>query len=245
MFGLGAFGRDVAAQGAAAVPRTADGKPDLSGVWQALNTAWYDIEDHNAEPGVPPGQSIVVGGEIPYQPWAREQKQKNWAARETEDTSAKCYMPGVPRLMYAPYPFQIVQTPAKVNVISEWNRTVRHIYTNGTPHPEGPIEWWMGDSRGRWEGDTLVVSVMHVHDNRTWFDKAGNFYSDQAKFEERFSFIDKDHINYEVTVTDPKVFTRPWKLQMPLYRRIEANARVMEYYCYGFYDVFQLPADRR
>lgn len=146
--------------------------------------------------------------------------------------------------MYTPFPFAIVQAPDAVRVISEWNRNIRFIWTNGTTHPEGPIEWWLGDSRAHWEGDTLVVSVVHFHDNRTWLDKAGNFYSDQATMEERYTFIDKDHINYEVTITDPTVFTRPWSLQMPIYRRIEPHVRIMEYFCYGFDDVWQFPADR-
>jgi hypothetical protein len=225
------------------IPRTPDGKPDFSGVWQVLNSAAFDIEDHQAEPGVPAGTGVVVGGEIPYQPWALEQKKRNHANRLTEDTDAKCFLPGVPRVTYMPYPFRIIQTRQRIDISYEYVGALRHIFTNGTPHPRGPIQWWMGDSRGQWEGDTLVVDVVHFND-QTRFDKAGNFHSDMLHVVERYSFIDTSHIRYEVTIEDPKVFTRPWKMEMPLYRRIEPAPRVLEYYCYGFNDVFQLPSGR-
>ena len=237
----------VAALGAQAAgqppPRTPDGKPDLSGVWQVLNSAAFDIEDHQAEPGVPAGTGVVVGGDIPYQAWALEQRKKNYADRLTEDTDAKCFLPGVPRITYMPYPFRIIQTPDRIDISYEYVGALRHIFTNGTPHPPGHIDWWMGDSRGRWEGDTLVVDVIHFND-QTRFDKAGNFHSDMLHVVERYRFIDAGHLDYEVTIEDPKVFTRPWKMQMPLYRRIEPAPRVLEYYCYGFNDVFELPAGR-
>ena len=225
------------------LPRTPDGKPDLSGVWQVLNSAAFDIEDHQAEPGVPAGTGVVVGGDIPYQGWALEQRKKNYADRLTEDTDAKCFLPGVPRITYMPYPFRIIQTPDRIDMSYEYVGALRHIFTNGTPHPPGHIDWWMGDSRGRWEGDTLVVDVIHFND-QTRFDKAGNFHSDMLHVVERYRFIDAGHLDYEVTIEDPKVFTRPWKMQMPLYRRIEPAPRVLEYYCYGFNDVFELPAGR-
>lgn len=226
------------------VPRTGDGKPDLSGVWQVLNTASYDIEDHNAEAGVPAGAGVVIGGPIPYQPSALDRRKANFENRMTEDTDAKCFMPGVPRVTYMPYPFRIVQTPQRVDILYEYIGIVRHIYTDGTPHPRGPIEWWMGDSRGHWEDNTLVVDVVHFND-QTRFDRAGNFHSEMLHVIERYTPIDRDHVNYEVTIEDPNVFTRPWKMQMPLYRRIEAHARVLEYYCYGFNNLFELPPDRR
>jgi hypothetical protein len=225
------------------IPRTADGKPDFSGVWQVLNSAAYDLEDHHAEPGVPAGTGVVVGGEIPYQPWALDQKKRNYANRSTEDTDAKCFLPGVPRVTYMPYPFRIIQTRERIDMSYEYVGALRHIFINGTSHPRGPIQWWMGDSRGQWDGDTLVVDVVHFND-QTRFDKAGNFHSEMLHVVERYSFIDASHLNYEVMIEDPKVFTRPWKMQMPLYRRIEPAPRVLEYYCYGFSDVFQLPAGR-
>jgi hypothetical protein len=224
------------------VPRTVDGKPDLSGVWQVLNSAAYDIEDHAAQAGVPAGAGVVVGGEIPYQPSALAQRKRNHENQTTEDTDAKCYLPGVPRITYMPYPFRIIQTPERIDISYEYVGALRHIFMN-TPHPRGPIEWWMGDSRGRWEGDTLVVDVVHFNE-QTRFDKAGNFHSEMLHVVERYSFIDATHLNYEVTIEDPKVFTRPWKMQMPLYKRIESAPRVLEYYCYGFNDVYTLPAGR-
>ena len=232
----------VRAQGEA-LPRTPDGKPDFSGVWQAVNTAYIDIQDHAAEPGAPAGTGVVVGGDIPYQPWAIEQKKKNYADRATEDTDAKCYLPGVPRITYMPYPFRIIQTPARIDISYEYVGALRHIFTDGAPRPSGHIDWWMGDSRGQWEGDTLVVDVIHFND-QTRFDKAGNFHSDALHVVERYRFIDASPLDYEVTIEDPKVFTRPWKMQMPLYKRIDPAARVLEYYCYGFSDVFSVPAGR-
>ena len=232
---------DLAAQAApSALPRAADGRPDFSGVWQAVNTAYVDVEPHHASEVGPAGAGVVLDGPIPYQPWALEQRQKNFANRLTEDTEAKCFLPGVPRITYLPYPFQIVQTPARISILYEYVHAVRHIYTNGTPHPEGPIEWWMGDSRGRWEEDTLVVDTVHFN-GRTRFDRAGNFASDALHVIERYRFIDRDHLDYHVTVEDPKVFTRPWEMRMPLYRRIEAGVRPLEYDCYAFRDVFTIP----
>lgn len=227
-----AFAQAAGTAQSAAVPRTPDGKPDFTGMWQVLTTAWWDIQDHAAEKEVPAGLGVVEGNDIPYQPWALKQKEQNYADRATEDTVAKCNLPGVPRVTYAPYPFQIFQTPKHIGILYEYIHTSRTIYTDGSPHPAGPIDWWMGDSRGRWDGDTLVVDVIHFND-QTWFDKAGNFHSDALHVVERYTFINKDHVNYEVTIEDPKVFTRPWKMSMPLYRRIERNARILEYECYA------------
>ena len=209
-------------------PRTPDGKPNLQGIWQALNTAAWDIQDHHAQLGVPAGQGVVEGNEIPYQPAALAKKRENFENRLTADPETKGYLPGVPRIMYMPFPFQIFQIPNSVTIAYEYAHGVRIIYTNGTKHPEGPINWWMGDSRGRWEGDTLVVDVIHFTDE-TWFDRAGNFHSDALHLVERYTLIGPDHINYEVTIEDPKVFTRPWKMSMPLYRRKEPNVRLLEY----------------
>jgi hypothetical protein len=223
----------LAAQGqSAAVPRTADGKPDLSGIWQVLNTAAWDIQDHAASLGVPGGQGVVEGNEIPYQPWALARKRENYANRRTADPEAKCYEPGVPRATYMPYPFQIVQTPTFVAILYEYIHVTRHIYVDGTPHPKGPIDnWWMGDSRAHWEGNTLVVDVINFTD-QTWFDRAGNFHSDALHVVERYTPTDRDHLLYEATIEDPKVFTRPWKMSMPLYRRQEPNVQLLDYECY-------------
>jgi hypothetical protein len=227
-----------AAAPAPAVPHAADGKPDLSGVWQVLNTAAWDILPHAADTGTPPGLGVVEGNEIPYQPSALAKKQENYAHRATDDTDSKCFMPGVPRVTYMPYPFRIVQTPKYVTILYEYIHVTRTIYLDGSKHPDG-IDWWMGDSRGHWEGNTLVVDVADFNDQTT-FDKAGNFHSDALHVVERYSFIDKDHLDYNVTIEDPKVFTRPWKMSMPIYRRIEKDIRPLEYDCYAFEHLFTL-----
>jgi len=219
--------------GAREVPRAADGKPDLSGVWQSLSSAAWDIEGHHASKDVPAGLGVVVGGPIPYQPWALEQRTQNAKNRATADPETKCYLPGVPRLTYIPLPFQIVQAHDQVLVLHEYAHAIRTIYANGTPHPKGPIDWWLGDSRGRWEGDTFVVDSVHFND-ATWFDKAGNFHSDALHVVERFTLLGPDHIDYAVTIEDPKVFTRPWDMRLVLYRRKEPNAQLLEYECAGF-----------
>jgi hypothetical protein len=222
------------------MPRTPDGKPDLSGIWQVMNTAAWDIQDHTAQKGVPAGVGVVVGNEIPYKPEALAKKRENYANRATADPESKCYLPGVPRIMYMPYPFQIFQKADQITMLFEYVHATRVLYTNGTPHPPGHIDWWMGDSRGRWEGDTLVVDVVHFND-QTWFDRAGNFHSEQLHLTERFTPLDRDHITYEVTVEDPKVFTAPWRMSMVLYRHREPNAQLLEYECYSFENEFHAP----
>jgi len=215
-----------------ALPRTSDGKPDLNGVWEVLSTAAWDLQDHPARLGVPAGQGVVEGNEIPYQPWALAKKQENFKNRETADPEANCRLLGVPRMMYTPYPFQIVQSPAYVAIFHEYVHTTRSIFMN-SDHPPGDIEWFTGDSRGRWEGDTLVVDVKHFT-YQTWLDRAGNFHSEALHLVERFTLITPDHIQYDVTLEDPEVFTRPWKISLILYRRKEKNVRVLEYECYAY-----------
>lgn len=217
----------------AQIPRSADGKPDLSGIWQAFNTANIDLQDHLAKRGEPAGQSVVEGNEIPYQPWALAKKKENYANRATADPENKCYLPGVPRITYLGLPFQIFQRPDLVTVLYEHAHANRFIYTNGTPHPPGPIDWWMGDSRGHWDGDTLVVDNTDFND-QTWFDHAGDFHSADLHVTERYTLTDRDHINYRATIEDPKVFTRPWNIDMVLYRRVEKNFQLLEYECYAF-----------
>ena len=218
---------------APAPPRASDTRPNLQGIWQVLNTAAWDIQDHSARLGVPAGQGVVVGNEIPYLPAALAKKRQNFETRATADPETKGFLPGVPRIMYMPFPFQIFQTRDEVVMVFEYDRGVRNIYTNGTPHPRGPLNWWMGDSRGRWEGNTLVVDVTHFNDE-TWFDRAGNFHSDALHLVERFTRTGPDHMLYEVTVEDPKVFTRPWKMSMPLYRRQEKDIELLEYDCAAY-----------
>ncbi len=212
-----------------APPRTADGKPNLQGVWQVLNTAAWDIQDHNARLGVPPGRGVVEGNDIPYLAWAAEKKKENFEKRMTADPETKCYLPGVPRVTYMPYPLQVFQTPRYTVITSEWGNAGRVIYTDGSKHLDG-IDFWMGDSRGRWEDNTLVVDVTNFN-GETWFDRAGNFHSDALHVVERYRLIGPDHMNYEATIEDRKVFTKPWKMSMVLYRRKEPNPQLLEYAC--------------
>lgn len=222
-------------------PRTPDGKPNLNGIWQALNEANWDIQPHAAQPGpvlalgaegaVPPGLGIIEGGEIPYLPGMAAKQKENFAKRLTLDPEIKCYMPGVPRGTYMPYPFQIVQSQNTVMVLYEFAGAVRNI-NMGKPQP-APVDSWMGWSNGHWEGDTLVVDVTGLND-QTWFDRAGNFHSDALHVMERYTPRSADTLMYEATIEDPKVFSRPWKISMPLYRRVEKNAQLMEFKCVEF-----------
>ena len=216
------------------------GHPNLNGLWQAMTEANWDILAHGARPGPPQfgalfsepaGVGIVEGNEIPYQPWAATKKKDNFEKRLTEDPIAKCYLPGVPRITYMPHPFQIFQTPGTTVILYEYDHAVRTIYTD-RPHLAGHIDFWLGVSRGRWEGETLVVDAIDFND-KTWFDAAGNFHSDALHVVERYTRTGPDHIAYEVTIDDPKVFTRPWKMTMPLYRRQERNVQLLDYECYS------------
>jgi hypothetical protein len=222
-------------------PRTADGKPDLNGIWQALNTANWDIQDHSAKQGpvialgaafsVPAGQGIVEGNEIPYRPEALAKKRENGENWMKLDPEVKCYMPGIPRATYMPYPFQIVQTPTAVLFAYEFASASRVVQMNSKE--EAPVDSWMGWSRGRWEGETLVVEVTGNND-QTWFDRAGNHHSDAMRVVERYTATSPNTLNYEATIEDTKTFTRPWKMSFPLYRRIEKNAQLLEYKCVEF-----------
>jgi hypothetical protein len=223
----------AAAAVAQPVPRTADGKPNLQGIWQAHNRASYDLQQHVARYLMPAGESVVERDEIPYQPWALEQKRKNFASRATADPLASCYLPGVPRIMYMEFPFHIFQTPEHVAITFEWSQVFRLMYAQNQPTLHEGVESWMGNSRGRWEGDVLVVEVTDMND-RTWFDAAGNFHSNEVKLVERYAMRDANTIAYEVTVDDPKVFTRPWKMSMPLYRRQEKQLELLEYQCNAY-----------
>jgi hypothetical protein len=250
-----------------AAPRTADGRPDLNGIWQAMNTAHYDIQTHPARPalalirapsrtgipglvratpidlpaepvralgavgGVPAGEGVVEGDDIPYQPWAAAKKIENFEHWLERDPEIKCQMPGVPRATYMPYPFQILQGTNKILVAYEFAGTTRTIHMDKVG--DSPSTTWMGWSRGRWEGDTLVVDVTDFND-QTWFDRAGNFHSDALHVIERYTRTGPDHLEYEATIEDPKVFTRPWKMKMPLYRRLEQGKQLFEYKCVEF-----------
>jgi hypothetical protein len=235
------------------LPRRAGGKPDLSGVWQTNNTANWDLQTHTARPAVgqpgvypdvpvlaapvvalgtvgwvPAGRGVVEGEDIPYLPAAAAKKKENFEHWLDRDPELKCFMPGVPRAMYLPYPFQIVQGTNQIMMVFEFANASRTIHLNEVePYPS---DSWMGHSVGRWEGDTLVVDVTSQID-KTWLDRAGNFHSDAIHVVERYTPISLDAIRYEATIEDPQVFTRPWKITMPLYRRLEPNAQLMEFQC--------------
>ena len=213
---------------------------DLSGIWQAVNTAHWNVEGHTAKKmpvtgvigaygGMLAGTSVVVGGEIPYQAdalAAREVNQADWA---NLDPAAKCYVPGIPRQTYMPAPFQILQTDSEIFIAYEWGSNSRSIFMD-RPGTSAPLPSWMGYSLGRWEGGTLIVDVTSQMTD-TWFDAAGNYHSGSLHVEERYRMIDENHIEYQALITDPEVFTEPWTIRMPLYRRIEEDARLLEYKC--------------
>ena len=210
-------------------PRTESGKPNLQGIWMVNNSAFYDLEDHVARYEMPAGRSVVVGGSLPYQPWAQEQRNANFNTRAVSDSYNRCFFPGVPRIMYLDFPFQVFQTEDHVAITFEWNQVFRLIYTSGqAPLYEG-IESWMGNSRGHWEGDVLVVEVKDFND-RSWLDSAGNFHSAAMQLTERYRMLDENTIEYEVTVEDPEVFTRPWVMSMSLIRQTD-RGRLLEYQC--------------
>ena len=223
-------------------PRMADGKPNLNGIWQAMGTAHWDLQDHNARSGpvldlgaiaaVPAGLSVVEGNEIPYQPWAAAKKKENYENWLTRDPEVKCYLPGIPRATYMPYPFQIAQTHNNDILMAYEYASASRIIKMGKTEPP-PVDTWMGQSAGRWDGDTLVVDTIGFND-QTWFDRAGNFHSEALHVIERFTPKTRDLVDYEVTIEDPKVFTRPWKIQMPLYRRQGQNAQLLEFKCVEF-----------
>jgi hypothetical protein len=222
-------------------PRTADGKPNLNGIWQALNEANWDLEPHAAYQGslltvgaqfsVPPGIGVVEGGTIPYKPEALAKKKENFANRAKMDPEVKCYMGGVPRSTYLPYPFQIIQGSGTIMIAYEFAGAVRTI-NMGKP-TEPPTDSWMGWSNGRWEGETLVVDVTGLND-QTWFDRAGNYHSDMLHVVERYTPRSADSLTYEATIEDPQTFTKPWKISMVLYKRAEKGAQLMEYKCPEF-----------
>lgn len=218
-------------------PRTGDGHPNLSGIWQSMNEANWNIEAHSADTwrvstlgavdATPPGAGIVVDGPIPYLPAAAAKRKENFDNRLKLDPEIKCYLPGTPRAMYQNMPFQIMQGPEFIAIAFQFAGTLRTIYMKPTP---GPADSWMGWSNGKWEGETLVIDTKDFN-GLAWFDRVGNFASDKLHVVERITAIDKDHLNYEATIEDPQTFSRPWKISFPLYRRIEPNARLLEFKC--------------
>jgi hypothetical protein len=224
------------------IPRTADGNPDFGGIWQAIGSANFDIEPHAADFGpivengaigaIPAGLGIVVGGEIPYTAAARAQQQANKENWLENDPVVKCYMPGIPRANYMPFPFQIIQSPDHVVVAYEFASASRIVYMS-QPDFEAPIFSWMGHSRGHFEGDTLVIDVAdQVPD--TWFDHAGNHHTDALRVTERYTHMGPNVLMYEATLVDPNVYTESWTVRFPLYRRLDENMQLLEYKCVEF-----------
>src|SRR5690606_28824851 len=211
------------------LPRTASGKPDMHGIWQAQTRAAHGLQDHAASDGILPAVGIVPGGSLPYQPWALARQQANFANRQSEDPLNDCFLPGVPRIMALDHPFQIVQEDDHVAQTFEWSQVFRLIYLSDEPSLYEGIESWMGHSRGHWEGDTLVVEVRDFND-RSWLDASGNFHSAAMTLTERYRMVDADTIRYEVTVTDPEVFTQPWQFAYN-FKRQDQFPRLLEYQC--------------
>ena len=236
------------------IPRTPDGKPDFSGIWQALTSAHWDIEPHIAAYGevperfgalsaVPAGLGIVEGGAIPYTEVARRQRDENKANALERDPLAKCFMPGVPRANYLPFPFQIVQSSDVILIAYEFAESNRILYVD-QPELESQVDAWMGHSNAHWEGDTLVVRVSgQIPD--TWLDRAGNHHSWEMVVEERWTYAGPNHINYQATITDPNTYTRPWSISLPLYRNIEPNAQLLEFKCVEFAEEYMYGDLRR
>ena len=244
--------------------RTADDKPNLSGVWQTNNEANWDLQAHQAragavtQPGVypfaysrlpaapvlalgaaagVPGSLGVVQGdaEIPYTADAAAKRQENAEHWIDRDPELKCYLPGIPRATYMPYPFEIIQSTNKIQMAYTFSNAARTIHLDSVQGP--PDDTWMGHAVGRWDGDTLVVEVTNFND-KTWLDRAGNFHSDALHVTERYTPIGADALRYEARIEDPKVFTRPWTIAMPIYRRLEPNIQLLDYPCIEFTEEF-------
>lgn len=242
-YAAGQAGQGTARASDGPLPRTHDGRPNLNGTWQTIGSAHWNLEGHVARPGpvgrvlgalgaIPAGMSVVSGGRLPYRPEMRARRDENLAQWTTRDPAVKCYIPGIPRATYMPFPLQIVQTPTKVFIAYEFGSNSRVIHLD-RPGTEAELPSWMGYSLGRWEGETLVVDVTsQVAD--TWFDSAGNFHSDAMKVVERYTPMGPDHIQYEATIDDPTTFTEPWTVRLPLYRRKDQGARILEFKCVEF-----------
>ena len=225
------------------IPRLPGGQVNLSGIWQANNTANWNVLTHQARQGpmtalgaafsVPGGLGVVEGNEIPYKPEALARRDQNAANWLTADPEIKCFLPGVPRATYMPYPFQIFQSGPSGDILFayEFASGSRIVRMNTTA--ESPVDTWMGWSRGRWEGDTLVVDVT-AFNGESWFDRAGNYQTSSLHVVERYTPVGRDVLQYEATIEDPQIYTRPWKMSMPLYRRLEPNAQLVEYKCVEF-----------
>ena len=258
------FGADASYK----APRAPDGKhPDLNGIWQALNEAHWDVERHMARAGVqmregpmgpvpavsvlhmgaalsvPPGIGVIKGGgRIPYTEAALKIRQENAADWANRDPEVKCYLPGIPRATYMPQPFQIFQNKQDIFMAYQYAGANRDVLMKD-PGP-APVDSWMGQSFGKWEGDTLVIEVTGQMAD-TWFDRSGNHHSEQMKVTERITPMSANHLWYEATIEDPATFTAPWTIEMPLYRRLEPGIELMDFKCVEFVEELMYGEFRR
>ena len=244
---LGIFSITQVAAQSGEIPRTPSGKPDLSGIWQAMTSAHYDVEPHAASEGphpglmgalsaTPAGLGIVEGGRIPYNEQSLRVRDANKASALENDPLTKCYMPGVPRANYMPFPFQIVQSEGVILMAYEVAESNRIVYVD-QPELESQVDAWMGHSNAHWEGDTLIVRVSGQMPD-TWFDRSGNHHSYEMVVEERWTLLGADHVQYEATITDPNTFTAPWNISFPLYRHVADNMQLLEFKCAEFSEEF-------
>ena len=203
------------------VAKTWYDQPDLQGIWVPVKPV------DNLEKGGyikdPPN------GKIPYAAGQAAKRAENLKNAATADLVNKCYMPGVPRLMYMGFPFQLFETKNYVAIASEYSHVFRMIYLDGSPHLDFP-DLWDGDSRGHWDGNSLVTDVTNFND-MTWLDKAGNHHSNQLHVTERFTRTGENSLLYEATISDPMTFTKDWKIAVPMVRKTGPTARIMEHEC--------------
>ena len=219
-----------------------NGHPNMSGVWLAMNSANWNLEAHSAQAidqfwqlgslaSIPAGKSVVVEGEIPYLPAALEQRETNQAGWPKSDPETLCYLPGIPRANYMPFPFQILQTESDVLFVYSYASANRLVEMD-TPIV-APVDTWMGQSNGHWDGDTLVIET-HAMNGKPWLDRSGNYLTRNAVITERLTLTDADHIDYQATISDPTIFSSDWTIRMPLYRNVEENAQILEHKCVPF-----------
>ncbi|MGH8175907.1 MAG: hypothetical protein ACREV5_06560 [Steroidobacter sp.] len=224
------------------IARTPDGKPDLTGIWQAIGSAHWNLEPHAAQAGpiaemgalgaIPGGLGVVESGRIPYTPEAVMRRAENKAAWLERDPLVKCCMPGVPRATYLPHPFQITQEPQNILITYEFAGATRIVYMD-RPDLEAQVDSWMGHNLGSWEDDTLVIDVT-AQTPDAWLDSAGNFHGPALRVQERYTPVDANTLLYEAILTDSDVFTQPWKISMPLYRRMDENMQLLDFKCVEF-----------
>jgi hypothetical protein len=218
------------------VPRLPDGHPDLQGYYgPRFNQSIYDIEDHLvARTGIPAGKGAIVdppGGKIPYKPEAEAKARDLGKNHVYDEPEAHCFMSGVPHSAYQQFGFQIVQPPGYFLILFEYAHSFRSIPTDNRPHIPADIKMFMGDSVGHWEGDTLVVDTTNQN-GRTWFDMVGNFTTPNIHVIERITPIDSNAVNYEATIDDPTIYTRPWKIAGTWQRRPDDKEyQQMEFAC--------------